>query len=123
MKNAQSGMAVPRRKRSERMGAAGRRELMELDVFVRLRARDGKERAVEEALLEVMKATREEAGCVSIHAFRSMRDRQLFYIHSHWVNEAAFQTHAGLAHTKGFRDGVDALLEVPLEVTRTERIG
>jgi quinol monooxygenase YgiN len=70
-----------------------------------------------------MKPTRKEAGCVSIHAFRSTRDRQLFYIHSQWVDEAAFQHHAGLAHTKGFRDRVDALLEVPLEVTRTEKIG
>ena len=96
---------------------------MGLDVFVRLRAREGKEQNVEGALLEVMKPTRKEAGCVSIHAFRSTRDRQLFYIHSQWVDEAAFQHHAGLAHTKGFRDRVDALLEVPLEVTRTEKIG
>lgn len=96
---------------------------MELDVFVRLMARQGEERAMQEALLEVMKPTQEEAGCVSIHAFRSIRDRRLFYIHSQWVDEAALQIHAGLAHTKGFREKVDALLEVPLEVTRTERIG
>lgn len=96
---------------------------MELDVFVRLRAREGEELAVEEALLEVMRPTREEAGCVNIYAFRSTRDPRLFYIHSQWVDEAAFQTHAGLLHTKAFRERVDALLEEPLEVTRTERIG
>ena len=96
---------------------------MELEVFVRLRAREGEEKAVEEALLKVMKSTREETGCLGIHAFRSTRDRQIFFIHSKWVDEVAFQKHAELPHTKGFRECVDALLEMPLEVTRTERIG
>lgn len=96
---------------------------MELDTFVRLQAREGEEKAVEEALLEVMGPSREEAGCSSIHAFRGTRDRRLFYIHSRWVDEAALQTHAELEHTKRFMERVDALLEAPREVTRTERIG
>jgi len=54
----------------------------------------GEESAVEEALREVTVPTREEAGCLSFHTFRSMRDRRLFYIHSRWVDEAAFQAHA-----------------------------
>jgi quinol monooxygenase YgiN len=116
-------MAVPRRKRSERMCALGRREVMEQDVFVRLRAREGEEKAVKEALLEVMGPSREEAGCVSFQVFRGMRDRRLFYIHSQWADEAAFQTHAELPHTKKFLERVDALLEVAREVTRTEKIG
>jgi quinol monooxygenase YgiN len=105
------------------MCALGRREVMEQDVFVRLRAREVEEKAVKEALLEVMGPSREEAGCVSFHVFRGMRDRQVFYIHSQWADEEAFQKHAGLAHTKKFLERVDALLEVPREVTRTERIG
>ena len=96
---------------------------MEQDVFVRLRAREGEEKAVEEALIEVMGPSREEAGCVSFQVFRGMRDRRLFYIHSQWADEAAFQTHAELPHTKKFLERVDALLEVAREVTRTEKIG
>ena len=96
---------------------------MEQYVFVRLRARAGQELAVEEASLEVMRPSREEAGCVSFHVFRSMRDRRLFYIHSRWVDEAALQRHAELPHTRRFLEQVDALLEVPREVARTEMIG
>jgi quinol monooxygenase YgiN len=92
-------------------------------VFVRLLARTGEERAVEEALREVMGPSRKEPGCLSFHLFRSMRDHKLFYIHSRWVNEAAFQRHAELAHTKRFLERVDALLEQPREVARTEIIG
>ncbi len=92
-------------------------------VFVRLHAREGEESAVGEALRQVTGPTREEAGCLSFHIFRSMRDRRLFYIHSRWVDEAAFQVHAGLPHTVRFLERVDALLDQPRDVARTEMIG
>ncbi|HEY6389605.1 MAG TPA: putative quinol monooxygenase [Candidatus Acidoferrum sp.] len=93
---------------------------MEQDVFVRLQAREGEERGVVEALREVAGPSREEAGCLSFHTFRSVRDRRLFYIHSRWVDEAAFQRHADLEHTVRFLKRVDALLDEPRSVTRTE---
>ena len=96
---------------------------MEQYVFVRLHAREGQESAVEEALRGVTGPSREEAGCLSFHIFRSMRDRRLFYIHSRWVDEAAFQAHAELPHTLRFLKRVDALLDQPRDVARTEMIG
>lgn len=95
---------------------------MELYGFVRLHARAGEEGAVGEALREVVGVSREEEGCLSINAFRSLRDRQLFYIQSRWRDEGAFQKHGGLAHTVRFLEKVDALLDQPREVTRTEKI-
>jgi quinol monooxygenase YgiN len=92
-------------------------------VFVRLHAREGQESAVEEALRDVTGPSREEDGCLSFQTFRSMRDRKLFFIHSRWVDEAAFQKHAGLPHTLRFLERVDALLDQPRDVTRTEMIG
>jgi len=91
-------------------------------VFVRLHAREGEEKEVEAALHEVMGPSRAEAGCMSFHLFRSMRDRRLFYIHSKWTDEAAFQQHGELPHTVQFLKRVDALLDQPREVARTERI-
>jgi quinol monooxygenase YgiN len=92
-------------------------------VFVRLHAREAEESAVEEALRDVTGPSREELGCLSFHIFRSTRDRRLFYIHSRWVDEAAFQLHAELPHTVRFLKRVDALLDQPRDVTRTEIIG
>src|SRR5208337_2201088 len=80
---------------------SGRRR-MELFTFVRFHVRAGQERALEEALREIVPATREEAGCLEIHAFRSLRDAQLFYIHSRWKNEEEFELHASLPHTVKF---------------------
>jgi quinol monooxygenase YgiN len=92
-------------------------------VFVRLHAREGEDSAVEEALRGVTGPSRAEVGCLSFHTFRWMRDRRLFYIHSRWVDEAAFQAHAELPHTVRFLKRVDALLDQPRDVARTEMIG
>ena len=65
---------------------------MELFIFSRFHVRSGNESGAEEALAHVLGPSRDEAGCLSIHAFRSIRDPRLFYIHSRWINEAAFPT-------------------------------
>ncbi len=76
-----------------------------------------------EALLDALAHSREEPGCLSIQAFWSTRDQQLFYIHSRWKDEAAFEVHAGLPHTVRFLERVEPLIDHPLDVTRAERIG
>ena len=96
---------------------------MELFIFARFHARPGNERAVAEALSDVLAPSSEEAGCLSIQAFRSIRDPQLFYIHSRWKDEAAFEYHAVLPHTVRFVQRVEPLIDHPLDVTRAERIG
>ncbi len=76
-----------------------------------------------EAILDNLAPTRGEEGCLSIHAFRSTRDPLLFYIHSRWTGEAAFELHAGLPHTVRFLARVHPLIDHPLDVTRAEQIG
>ena len=91
---------------------------MELFIFARFHARPGNESVVEKALRDVIGPSSEEPGCSSIAAFRSTRDPQLFYIHSRWIDEAAFDVHAGLPHTVRFVEQVQPLLDHPLDVTR-----
>jgi len=62
-------------------------------------------------------------GCLSIQAFRSAGDPRLFYIHSRWVDEAAFDQHAGLPHTVLFIEQVQGLIDHPLDVTRARLVG
>ena len=96
---------------------------MELFIFARFHARAGTENAVADALDEVLAPSRKEPGCLSIHTFRSVRDGQLFYIHSRWIDEDAFENHATLPHTVRFIERVALLIDHPLDVTRAERIG
>jgi len=95
---------------------------MEIHIFARFHARPGKETAIAEALSDVLGPTREEAGCLGIQTFRSIRDRRLFYIHSRWISEEAFETHATLPHTVRFIERVEPLIDHSLDVTRSELI-
>jgi len=67
-------------------------------ICIREAARQGEEQAVEDALREVMRPSREEKGGLSFHGFRSMRE------------------------ARRFLKKVDPWLEQPREVTRRQRI-
>ena len=91
---------------------------MELFIFARFHAREGEAESVAGALREVVGPTAAEPGCVAIGAFRSATDPRLFYIHSRWVDEAAFERHGGMSHTTQFLKHIEPLLDQPLDVTR-----
>jgi quinol monooxygenase YgiN len=95
---------------------------VELYSFVRFHVRAGTERAAEEALRNVLGASREEAGCLRMHIYRSTHDPRLFYIHSQWVNEDAFDQHASPPHTLRFLELMESLIDQPRDVARTELI-
>jgi quinol monooxygenase YgiN len=94
---------------------------VELCIFARFHAQAGKENEVEAAIRAVVAPTSKEAGCLSIHAFRSTRDARLFYVHARWQDEAAFERHIRLPHTRVFVDTVEKLIDHPLDVTRAHQ--
>jgi quinol monooxygenase YgiN len=96
---------------------------MELFIFARFHARAGEETNVAAALRDVLGPSRAEAGCIAIDAFASTRDPRLFYIHSRWIDEAAFDLHATLPHTVRFVDRMTRLIDHPFEVTRARVMG
>jgi quinol monooxygenase YgiN len=96
---------------------------MEVFFFARFHASPGNERAVADALLDVLEPSREEPGCLSMHAFRSIHNPRLFYIHSRWKDEAVFEIHARLPHTVRFIERVEPLIDHSLDMSRTEKIG
>lgn len=95
---------------------------MELFIFARFHALEGQEAAVAAALRDVVGPSRAEPGCLAIAAYRSVRDPQLFWLHSRWIDEAAFETHADLPHTLRFLERVQKLIDHPLDVTRTHPV-
>ena len=95
---------------------------MELYIFGRFLVRDGQEGAFEEALRDVVTATRAEAGCLEVHGYRGMRNARLYYLHSRWKDVEVFEAHAKLPHTEKFLERVEKLLAEPRDVKRCERI-
>ena len=96
---------------------------MKVFFFGRFHVFVGMERVFEEAVRDVLPPSRDEPGCLEIHAYRSLRDPQLFYIHSRWESEEAFEIHAKLPHTVKFLDRVQPLMDHPFDPARTEQIG
>jgi quinol monooxygenase YgiN len=95
---------------------------MPLYIFARLDPKAGKELQVRDALNLVIEPTRAEPGCTRIHLFESTRDPLVFFIHSEWVDEAAFDAHIELPHTQRFIGAVADLLTNPLHAVRTLQV-
>jgi quinol monooxygenase YgiN len=91
---------------------------MELFIFARFHVREGNEAVAAAALREQTAGVGDEPGCLAIHAYRSIRDPRLFYIHSRWADEAAFEMHAELGRTVEFVKRMEMLIDHPFEATR-----
>ncbi len=95
---------------------------MELFIFARFHAREGKEAEAAHVLREQVALTRDEPGCLAINAFGAASDARLFFIHSRWCDEAAFDVHAELPNTLAFVERMETLIDHPLDVTRSHVI-
>ena len=95
---------------------------MELCIIGEFHARPGHEDAVDAAIRKVVPISRAESTCLDIRAFRSLRDAAVFYIHSRWIHDAAFEAHAELPHTVEFLETIAPLLTHRVEVARLRQI-
>jgi len=95
---------------------------LSVHVIVRFEPRSGKAAAFREELLRVNAPSRAEAGCLGIDVFESLREPFVFAVHSEWVDEAAFETHAGLPHTVRFLAEAEDLLTHSVQGLRLRQI-
>ena len=95
---------------------------MKMFIFSKFHAREGKEGELAGTLTTVSAATRAEPDCLGHQVFRSTKDTRLFFIHSQWTNEAAFERHIEFPHTLRFVENVEGLIDHELDVVRTRLI-
>lgn len=91
----------------------------ELFIFARFHARQGKKDRVTVLLRNETAAAKGDRGCLAHQAYHSTRDSRLFFIHSRWADEAAFEAHLKEPHTIQFADDVGPLLDHELEVVQS----
>ncbi len=96
---------------------------MSFHFIVAFKPLPGMERTFREELLRVNRPSRDEAGCLRMDVFESIRAPVEFAIHSEWVDEAAFELHATLPHTARFLAAVEKLLSHPVQGLRLHQIG
>jgi quinol monooxygenase YgiN len=95
---------------------------MELFIFARFHVRAGMEGEAQAVLRDQVKQVRNEPGCLAIDVFVSVRDPQLFYLHSRWIDQAAFDVHAQLSRTSQFVTRMESVIDHPFEATRSTRL-
>ena len=92
-------------------------------IFARFEPRPGNELQLRDELMRILEPTRADPGCVRIHLFESTRGSLTWFIHSEWIDEAAFDAHVELPHTQRFVGAVEPLMNGPLQAVRTKQIG
>ncbi len=95
---------------------------MEMTFVARFHVRPGAESAAAVAIAEVGAATKAEPGCLEYRALRVLSDPRAFVIYSRWRDEAAFDLHAELPHTRRYLETMESLIDRPIEFTRAEAI-
>lgn len=96
---------------------------MPLYIFARFEPKPGKEVQLRDELTAILDPTRAEAGCVRLHLYESTRGPLVYFIHSEWIDETAFDLHAELPHTRRFLGAVVDLIANPFQAVRTKRAG
>jgi quinol monooxygenase YgiN len=93
-----------------------------LHIFARFEPKPGNEQQVLEELKRVIEPTRAEPGCMRVNLFESTQEPRVWFIHSSWMDERAFDRHVDLPHTKRLVERCDELLVQPIRAARTTQI-
>jgi quinol monooxygenase YgiN len=91
-----------------------------LHTFIRLEPKPGMDGQLRDALHEIAAPTRAEPGCLLYRVYESTSGPQVFYIHSQWMDDSAFDAHAARPHTQRFLSVVESLLTHPVAAVRTK---
>jgi quinol monooxygenase YgiN len=95
---------------------------LSIHFIVRFEPRPGRAAEFREEVLRVVAPSRAEPGCVALHVFESLHEPIQFAIHSEWIDEAAFETHALLPHTVRFVEAAETLLTHSVAGLRSRQI-
>lgn len=90
-------------------------------VLARITAKPGKEDAVRQELMNVVRETRKEAGSVKFEAHQSTEDPRLFVVYENWTRRQDIDDHIATPHVQRFLGRSEDLFGAPLEVTFWER--
>jgi quinol monooxygenase YgiN len=91
-------------------------------IFARFHAIEGQERPLVAELKAAVARVSVQPGSTFAEAYSSLRDPRLFWVHSRWVDEAAFDVYAALPATQAFVGRTQRLIDHPFDVTRAQAL-
>lgn len=93
-----------------------------LTVVAYIKAKPGKETAVQDELLALIQPTRNEPPCINYDLHRSKTDPALFMFYENWQSKEDLDAHLNTPHLNAFKAKADDLLAEPLKVELFEMI-
>ncbi|MGH7236523.1 MAG: putative quinol monooxygenase [Nitrospiraceae bacterium] len=94
----------------------------QVTVVVRMKAKTGMEVRVRQELLNLLKPTRAERGCINFDMHQAPNDPSLFLFHENWVSEEDLKRHFETQHIKRWIEEAKALLAEPMELMRWRKV-
>lgn len=94
----------------------------QVTVVVRIKAKAGMEAQVRQELLNLLRPTRAEKGCLNFDMHQDPHDPTLFLFHENWVSEDDLQRHFETPHITGWIEPATSLLAEPMELRRWQKV-
>ena len=95
-----------------------------LTVIARMRAKEGKEHELRDALVALVEPTSKEKGYVTYDLHRGLEDPRWFFFYENWESAEDLDAHLQAPHLVEFAGRLDDLLDEsgPLVIERVRRI-
>jgi len=93
-----------------------------LTVVAIAQAKSGKEKDLEEILLELVAISRQETGCLNYDLHRHLDKPGKFVFYENWVDKAALEGHRTAQQAANIRARVSELLSEPLHIELYEMV-
>jgi quinol monooxygenase YgiN len=74
----------------------------------------GREKALQELLVQMLEPTRDEPGCLTYDLHQSVVDPELFFVYAVWQDETCVEKHSRMKHAQAFKNVAPDLLEGPV---------
>jgi len=91
-------------------------------IFARFHAIEGQEQALLTELKAAVARVGAQPGSTFVEAYSSVRDPRLYWVHSRWIDEEAFDDYAALPATQAFVERTQRLIDHPFDVTRARAL-
>jgi quinol monooxygenase YgiN len=88
----------------------------ELTVVAKVRAKPGREAALEREFRAIVAPTHAESGCLRYTLYRSVEDRASFSTSERWVSKEAVDQHCGAPHIQSLLKKAGEVLAGPPEI-------
>lgn len=90
----------------------------QITVVAKFRAKPEATEKLIEIVLEMVRQTRLETGCLNYDFHRDLADPALFYMHENWTDEKALAAHFETSYFKAALTALPKLMVDPVEIHR-----